>query len=127
MRSRRLLLSSRLQPSSSILRQWFARGWRRRTLCLVLIFGLMIVPDAGYAVSAATEIAVQVAKNTVAPVPVVIAWFERHLRHSAKPRRQESLADRLLYVAQLQINPRRCVGYIGQTVAFTALPLHANG
>lgn len=107
--------------------QLFGRGWRRRALCLVLIFGLLMVPEAGYAVSTTASFAVQLAKDTVRPVPVAIEWFKHFFRRSDTPPRQETLADRLAYVTQLQITPRRFVGYLGQTVAFTALPLNANG
>ena len=125
--SSRSPFSSRPYHSSTILRQWFARGWRRRALCLMLIFGLLIVPDAGYAVRAATDVIVQVAKDTVTPVPVAIKWFNRLLRRSAKPPRQETLADRLAQVARIQLTPLKMVGYQGQSVSFTALPLNFSG
>ena len=97
----RSLLASRSLRFSTMLNQMFARGWRRRMTCLVLIFGLLIVPDAGYAVSAATELAMQVAKDVVAPMPIAVEWFNRLLRRSAKPARQETLTDRIAYVARI--------------------------
>ncbi|MEN3331492.1 MAG: hypothetical protein V7641_857 [Blastocatellia bacterium] len=127
MRSPHSPLAYRSRHSSTTLPRMFVRGGRRRILCLVLILGLLIVPDAGYAISAASALAVQVAKDTIAPVPVALEWFKGLLRRSAKPVRQETLADRLAYVTQLQVTPRRFVGYLGQTVTFTALPLNASG
>jgi RHS repeat-associated protein len=118
-------LSSPAHHVSITLRQLLARG-RRRLLCLALIFGLLIVPDAGYAISSASSLVVQVAKDTVAPMPVAVEWFKRLFRRSARPPRQETPGDRLAYVTQLQVTPRRLVGYLGQTVTFTALPLDAS-
>jgi RHS repeat-associated protein len=122
MHSRRPLFASRLHPLSNLFRQVSACGWQRRALCLVLIFGLLMVPDAGYAVSAATEVVVQVAKDTVVPVPVAVKWFRRILRSAAKPRRRDTLADRVAQVAHIQVSPPRFVGYLGQSQDFSALP-----
>ncbi len=125
MRARHLPFPSR--DSSIIMRQRYARGWRRRVLCLALICGLLVVPDAGYAVSAATELAVTVAKDTVTPLPVAINWFKRFFHRSSKPRTQETIADRLIAVSRIQITPQKFVGYQGQTISFSALPLNSNG
>src|SRR5947208_562579 len=127
MRSRHSSLSFRPRRSSINLRQWYARGWRRRTLCLVLIFGLLAVPDAGYAVRAATDVAVKVAKDSLAPLPVAVRWVKRLFRRTATPPRQDTLADRLAYVARLQITPLKLVGYQGQPISFTALAFNAGG
>src|SRR5215208_4344898 len=127
MRPRHSQLSSHLYPLSTKSRRLFARGWRRRTLCLVLTFGMLIVPDAGYVVSAASSLAVQVAKDTVAPVSDAFIWVKRLLRRSAKSSRQETPADRKNYVSRIQITPLKFVGYHGQAVNFTALPLNFNG
>ena len=105
----------------------FVRGWRRKLLCFTLIFGLLTVPDVGYTVSTASAMVMGLAKETVAPVSIAVKWFKRLLSRSDTPSRQETLADRLAHVAQLQVTPRKFVGYLGQTVAFTALPLDANG
>ncbi|HKQ06410.1 MAG TPA: RHS repeat-associated core domain-containing protein [Blastocatellia bacterium] len=124
MRLRRLLLSSR--PSFK-LSHITARGWRRRALCLVLIFGSLIIPDAGYAVRAATDVAVKVVKDSVEPIPIAVRYFKRLFRRAATPPRQETPADRLAAVSHIQITPQKFVGYQGQTVSFSALPLNANG
>jgi RHS repeat-associated protein len=127
MLSRRSPLSSASQLVSMALRKLFARGWRRRVLCLVLIFGMLTVPDLGYAVSAASEIAVQVAKDTVAPIPVAVKWFKRLFRRSARPRRQETTADRSASVSSIAITPAGIVGYTGQQVSFTAVGSNSEG
>src|SRR5690242_4619542 len=95
---RRSPLSSRSHRFSITLRKFFGHGWRRRVLCLLLICGLLIVPNASYAISAATEVVVQIAKDTVAPMPVAVKCFKGLFRRSAKPR-QETLADKLIQVA----------------------------
>lgn len=59
--------------------------------------GLLIVPDAGYAVSAASEVAVKVAKSTVEPLPVAVTWLKRLFHHRpVAVRRQETLADEVM-------------------------------
>lgn len=126
MYSRRLPLGSRLHPLSNITRRLLARGWRP-VFCFVLICGMLIVPDAGYVVSAATEVAVQVAKDTIAPVPVAINWFKRLFRRSVTPPRQETTAERASSVTSISITPERIVGYQGQQISFSALGHNANG
>ena len=69
----------------SYLRMGIARGWRR-TLCLLLICGLLIFPDTGYTISYAAELAVQVAKNTIRPVPAAFEWFRHLYRGDNQPR-----------------------------------------
>jgi hypothetical protein len=54
-------------------------------------------------------------------------FIERLFSRSAQAPRHDTPADRAAAVAQLQVNPRRYVGYIGQTIAFRALPLNADG
>src|SRR2546423_9518405 len=127
MRTRRSPLSSRSHYSSALFHPWFVRGWRRRALCLVLIFGLLIIPDAGYVVRAASDIVAKVAKDPVAPLPVAVRWVKRLFRRTTTPQRQETLADRLAFVSHIQITPLKFVGYEGQTLNFTALALNFNG
>ncbi|MEN3334929.1 MAG: hypothetical protein V7641_4294 [Blastocatellia bacterium] len=127
MRSHRSPLSSRSYHSSKTPRQLLVRGWRQRVLCFVLTFGLLVLPDAGYAVSAASSLAVQVAKDTVAPVPVAIEWFKRLFRRSAKPPRQETTADRTASVTTISISPAKIVGYSGQRISFSAVGSNADG
>ncbi|HJQ26725.1 MAG TPA: hypothetical protein VKA60_22605, partial [Blastocatellia bacterium] len=124
MRSRRSSFSS--NPLFN-LRQLFARGWRRRVLCLVLIFGLLIIPDAGYAVRAATGVAVKAVKNSVEPIPVAVHYFKRLFRRAARPRPQETTVDRSARVASIQITPAKIVGYQNQQLPFTAIGRDANG
>ena len=127
--SRRSSDASRLSSFSSlsyIPRRLFARGWRR-VLCLLLIAGLLMVPDAGYAVRAATDAAVQVAKDTAAPVPVAYSWFKRHFRRSARPPQRETPADRSAAVYRIAITPGKIVGYTGQQLSFSALGSNADG
>src|SRR4051794_30154151 len=112
MHSRRSSLTSRSHRSFTSLHLWFIRGWRRRVLCLMLIFGLLIVPDAGYAVRAATDVAVKVAKDSVAPLPVAVRLFKRLFRRTTTPPRQETTADRSASVTSIRITPARLVGYI---------------
>jgi RHS repeat-associated protein len=127
MHSRRPLFASRLHPFSNLFRQVSACGWRRRALCLVLILCPLIVPDAGCAVSAATEIAVQVAKETVAPVPVAIKWFKRLFHSPAKSSRRQTTADRNANVTNVRITPARIVGYQGQQISFSAIGRNVTG
>jgi RHS repeat-associated protein len=127
MRTRRSPLSPRSHDSSALAHPWFVRGWRRRALCLVLIFGLLIVPDVGYAVRAASEVAAKVAKDSLAPLPVAARWVKRLFRRTTPPPRQDTLADRLAYVSRIQITPLKFVGYEGQSLGFTALALNFNG
>src|SRR2546423_1727265 len=127
MRSRRSSLSFRPHRSSLTLHQWFIRGWRRRVLCLVLICGLLTLPDAGYAVRAATDVAVKVAKDTLAPVPVAVRLFKRLFRRTVTPPRQETTADRNARVQHIRISPGRFVGYVGETITFVAMGLDATG
>ena len=93
----------------------------------MLIFGLLAVPDAGYAVRAASDVAVKVVKDSVEPLPVAARWVKRLFRRSANPQQPETLADRLAAVSRIQITPQKFVGYQGQTVCFSALPLNSNG
>src|SRR5205823_4775850 len=127
MRTRRSPLSSGSPYSSALAHPWFVRGWRRRALCLVLIFGLLIIPDAGYAVRAATDVAVKVAKDSFAPLPVAARWIKHLFRRSATTQHQDTLADRLAYVSRIQITPPKFVAYEGQSLGFTALALNFNG
>src|SRR5436190_12674153 len=111
MRSRRSSFSIRPHRSPFTLRQWLIRGWRRRGLCLVLIFGLLAVPDAGYAVRAATDVAVKVAKDSLTPLPVAARWLKHLFRRTVAPPRQETTADRNARVQHIRISPGRFVGY----------------
>ncbi|HKQ03824.1 MAG TPA: RHS repeat-associated core domain-containing protein [Blastocatellia bacterium] len=86
-----------------------------------------MIPDAGYAVRAATDVAVKVAKDTFEPLPLAARWVKRLFSRTATPPRQDTLADRLAYVARLQITPLKLVGYQGQPVSFTALAFNASG
>lgn len=126
MRSRRSPLASHTHHSSTTLRQLFARGWWRRMLCLVLIFAMLVLPDTGYIVSATSSLAVQVAKDTVAPVPVAVDWFRRLFVSKATPG-QETEDDRNARVRHIRVSPGRFVGYIGEIVNFAAMGIDANG
>src|SRR5581483_3881275 len=127
MRSPRSPLSRPAHPSSAILRQWFIRGWRRQALCLLLIGGLLIIPDAGIAVRAATDVVVKVAKDSLKPIPIALRFFQRHLRRAPRPRPQEATVDRSARVASIQITPAKIVGYQNQQLPFTALGRDAQG
>ena len=127
MRSRRSPLSSLTHHSLTILRQQFVRSWWRRALCLLLICGLAIMPDAGHAVSAATDMVVKAAKDTFVPVPVAVDWFKQIFRSSATPLRQDSLDGRLAYVSGIQVTPLRFVAYQGQKLNFAATATNTSG
>jgi hypothetical protein len=126
MRSRRSPLASQSHHLPATLRRLSARGWRR-VLCLVIICAMLILPDAGYAVSAASSLAVQIAKDTVAPVPVAIEWFTRLFGHAAMLPQQETTVDRNARVQHIRISPGRFVGYIGDTINYVAMGVDANG
>jgi hypothetical protein len=53
--------------SSKLLRYLFSQGWPRQALCFLLAVGMLIVPDAGYAISSASSLVVKVAKTTSMP------------------------------------------------------------
>ncbi|MEK6303815.1 MAG: RHS repeat-associated core domain-containing protein [Acidobacteriota bacterium] len=85
------------------------------------------MPALGYGFSAASALAMQIAKDTIAPVPVAIAWVKRVFRRSAVPQRRETTADRTSGVSRISITPAKIVGYIGEQITFSAVGANSAG
>ncbi|MEW6130395.1 MAG: RHS repeat-associated core domain-containing protein [Acidobacteriota bacterium] len=62
-----------------------------------------------------------------APMSSVTSFFRWLFGGKPAQRHRETLNERLTRVASLQISPAKFVGYQGQSVVFSALPLDNNG
>jgi RHS repeat-associated protein len=106
------------------------RPARSRVICLAVAFSLLLwsEPVAGARdffdfVSRSAAVAI----DTRAFSSSYEAYFIKTLlSRSAQTPHAESMTERIAQVAKVQVNPWRCVGYIGQTVAFRALPFNSN-
>lgn len=107
------------------------RPRERRFICVVVAFNLLLFPGAGFAtrsfVNALTDGAFAALDTHFLSYSYEAYYIKHLLTRSAQKPRPESLADRVAQLREVQVNPHRYVGYIGQTVDFTALPLDRNG
>jgi hypothetical protein len=98
-----------------------ARGVRTRLACSALAFCLISLPKPASSVSSAADFAID-----------VLSWpISLIRRKKPKPVKQvsvqETAADRASHVSSLQISPPKRVGYQGERIPVTALPLDATG
>jgi RHS repeat-associated protein len=105
----------------------FCHGLPRKLLCLAIIINLLIWSNTGVIIRnlpvlAAT--AIGEATDSLRFVPKLYKWL---FGSQSTTARQETLSDRLAFVSQVQISPRKFVGYQGQSVFFTTLPTDAAG
>jgi RHS repeat-associated protein len=98
----------------------------RKLITLALLFNLIVFPTPALVHELKTLASFAVTLSLAYSRTNTQALIS-FLRPKPATQRPETLADRLAYVMQVQITPRRFVGYLGQTVPFTALPLNANG
>jgi hypothetical protein len=86
----------------------------RKLLCLAIIINLLIWPSSGIALrelSVLAATAVEEASASLGLVPKLFKWLFGPQTATAS---RETLADRLTYVSQVDLSPRKFVGYQGQ-------------
>lgn len=119
--------------TSSIRRcAWFLRSTgKRRIICLAIAFNLFLWSAPGAVTRDLLGFVSQAVSGRIDTRLLSSSYeayfIKRLLPRSSQTGRPESLVDRVAQVTQVQVNPRRYVGYIGQTVAFRALPLNGSG
>ncbi|HKQ05770.1 MAG TPA: RHS repeat-associated core domain-containing protein [Blastocatellia bacterium] len=86
-----------------------------------------MVPSPQLARDLAVSVSAGISTVAAKTMNLYAQLFSSFFTANAAVAHPETLADRLAYVSQLQINPRKFVGYVGQQVAFRALPLNASG
>jgi RHS repeat-associated protein len=107
------------------------RPLQRRIVCFAVAFNLLLFPGPGIVSHYLFE-AVSRGLSTVLDPLLLSSSYEAYfikglVTRSTQATPHDTSGDRVAAVAQLQVNPRRYVGYIGQTVAFRALALNASG
>jgi RHS repeat-associated protein len=121
------------RPVSSIsnsMRRIYRHRFLRSLIVFVLLFSFLLAPSPQLAHEIAASISASVGSGATQTIKLstrLFSFFFQSAHASQVIAESETLADRLAQVAQVQITPRRFVGYIGQTVAFRALPLNASG
>lgn len=106
------------------------RTAQRRVICFALTFNIFLWPGPGLAAHHVFDFISQGASSVLYTRLLCSsyeAYFIKHfLPRSRRATAQDTPADRVAAVRRLQVNPSRYVGYVGQSIAFRALPLNSS-
>jgi hypothetical protein len=122
----RASLSSSLRLAIQLSTRIFERGFRRRVACLTVIISLLLWPGI---LQASADVASSVVNWHVETARTGATFFRRLFRPAQAQQlpKPETLAQRISFVGRLTVSPGHFVGYLGQTVSFSALPTDLLG
>jgi RHS repeat-associated protein len=103
------------------------RASRRQVVCVVLALCLMTWPDPNVLIENLPVLATTSVEYTMRAAHSVGDSFRRFFAKQKKVATQESLSDRMARVSKLRITPSKFVGYVGDKIGFTGLPLDHAG
>jgi hypothetical protein len=117
-------------PIMRLCRRLFRKAAQRRIICFVVAFNVFLWPGPGLATHYLLD-AVSQGVTSVLDARPFSSSYEAYfikglLSPTARATRHDTPADRVAAVAELHLNPARLVGYLNQTVVFTALPTDSS-
>ncbi len=101
-------------------------GWCRRLVCLAVVVNLLIWPGPNLIIEQLPVFAsttVEYGSGVVHSIEQFLVWL---FSRSPKGPVQETLAGRIARVSSIRASPPKSVGYIGETVTFTAVGVDAR-
>ena len=116
------LRSHSLGRARTVSFRFFHRGLRRKLVCFAIILNLLVWPTPGLASQnilgfASRALDVRVGFNSSYEAYFLSSLFSQ----AASAPQHETMADRASAVAHIRLNPVKFVGYLDETITFTAL------
>jgi hypothetical protein len=100
---------------------FFCRPLQRKVVCFAVAFNLLLWPGPGLVTQHLLAAASQMLGTRVGFQSYEAFFLRSLLSRSALVTQHETMADRALAVARIRLNPVKFVGYLDETITFTAL------
>jgi RHS repeat-associated protein len=99
------------------------KNLRRKLVCLALVLSLLILPLPSKAFSELSSLSSSAVNIYSLPVQAIVSLSKRLFKSRANQMQVDTLLNRQAQVTKLRVTPFKLVGYRGQVVNFSALPL----
>ncbi|MFY9555183.1 MAG: hypothetical protein WAV47_10770, partial [Blastocatellia bacterium] len=100
---------------------FFRRALQRRVICVAVAFNLLLWPGPGLVTQHVLSFASQTLSTRVGFHNYEARFLRSLFSPAASTPRRDTMADRASAVAKVRLNPVKFVGYVDETITFTAL------
>ncbi len=124
-------LSASDQLRNRTVRSLFPRRLHRKLICFALIFNILIWPGQAFTLRPmsvlGTAVSYSVSSLAIGPLRISTAIFQWMFGPATLMRQTETLEDRIARVSSIRLSPPKFVGYVNETVTFTAFGTDSSG
>lgn len=107
----------------------FRRKLYRKLVTFALVFNLLLWPGQASTIQSISQLSSSIGHSvtvlSTGPARISAAFIRLLVGSSGQSERADTLADRVAAVARIQVSPVKYVGYEGETITLTAMPLDA--